>query len=183
MSQKPQSECSKNLCRLYNFILLSCYHTVQLLQAVPYISHLQLFRIVQHKQTPNITVPLQHQGTYIKCHQSASDFLTVTELVQRLRQRQRLTKSMTPHFQSSFTMWNLSVMAQRWQKHNVDITSHWELTETYNFYVPTLIGWDLSVKPLNGHYTAERSLSDWRQEEGKGRRGWNKRPFVVADAW
>lgn len=71
----------------YPFVLLSHCNCL----AVPYISHLQLFRILQHKQAPNITVPLQHQGAYIKCHQSASNFLTVTELVQRLRRR--LTQS------------------------------------------------------------------------------------------
>lgn len=155
---------------------------MQLLQSVPYISHLQLFRIVQHKQAPNVTVPLQHQGTCIKCHQSASNLLTATQLVQRLRRRQRLTQSVNDttlpviihhmnglkvaktqcrHYFTSGADRNLLLLRLRpdWVRLVIQ-ASEWLLN-----------GWEEALRLAPGG------------REGNRRWGWNKRPFVVADVW
>lgn len=75
---------TKNLYRQCCVVLLCCYHTVHL---CPTLDISNFFRIVQHKHTPSITVSLRLQGVDIKYHQSASIVMTLTELVQRLRQR------------------------------------------------------------------------------------------------
>lgn len=129
---------------------------------VPYISHLQRFRTLQHKHKHNLTVSPQHQGACIMFHQSASTSPVATQVVQRHRQRQSFDpvrqRCGSSHHHLS---WGNKLV---WDDLKVTKTQC-----RYGFVFSKLQPLTLTAcqSRLNGHWISERRPRDGYHEGGK----------------